>query len=78
MLLSGKIVYNSVGGMMKCVVLDISDGGAKLRPADTLHCPDRFSLKVGNQYARDCRVVWRRGRQIGVKFELAQTCAVAA
>jgi len=72
-LVSGTIVYNGNADIMICIVLNISDGGAKLRPADALHCPDRFSLKVAGQPARDCKVVWRRESQIGVKFEPAQT-----
>ena len=67
-LLSGKIVYNKSSCVMNCVVLNISDGGAKLRPADIVHCPAEFALRVVGQRPRDCEVVWRSQDTLGVRF----------
>jgi PilZ domain len=64
----GVIVYGRERYKMSCILLDISDGGAKLVPADILNCPDRFSLTVTNQPTRDCEVVWREHGHVGVKF----------
>lgn len=64
----GKITYGRHHRSMYCVVLDISDDGARLVPANILVCPNMLSLKVGDQPARDCKVVWRRKTQMGVKF----------
>ena len=66
--MSGKIVYNNNSCVMNCVVLNMSDGGAKLRPADIVHCPGEFALRMPGQRARDCEVVWRKQDVIGVRF----------
>ena len=67
-LLSGKIVYNNSSCVMNCVILNMSDGGAKLRPADIVHCPLEFALRVAGQRPRDCEVVWRSQDTLGVRF----------
>ena len=69
----GTIVYGRDRRSMSCILLDISDDGAKLVPADILDCPDRFTLKVADWSARDCKVIWRQGTLMGVKFELSQS-----
>ena len=55
-----------------CEVLDIFEGGARLRP---LMCapdvmPDRFTLLLSScgKVRRACRVAWRSGSQMGVQF----------
>lgn len=54
-----------------CALFDISDTGARIDVMDSKCVPDRFMLMLsGNGKARRaCRVVWRKPRQIGVKFE---------
>ena len=64
----GTIVYGRHRRSMSCVILDISDDGAKLVPANIFNCPDRFSLKVADQPDRDCVVVWRDHSHVGAKF----------
>lgn len=55
-----------------CEVLDISEGGARLRP---LMCapdglPDRFTLLLSScgRVRRTCRVAWRSRSEMGVQF----------
>lgn len=50
---------------------DASDLGACIDAEDAAIVPDRFTLLLsGNGKARrTCRVVWRKPRQVGVKFE---------
>lgn len=67
-LLSGRIVYNNSSCVMNCVVLNMSDGGAKIRPADIVHCPTEFALRVVGQRPRNCEVVWRSQDTLGVRF----------
>lgn len=67
-LLGGKIAYNNNSCVMNCVVLNMSDGGAKLRPADIVHCPGAFTLRLPGQSPHDCEVVWRKQDVIGVRF----------
>lgn len=55
-----------------CDILDISDGGARLRPllvAPKL-LPEKFTLLLSTcgRVRRDCRVVWRSRSEIGVEF----------
>ncbi len=55
-----------------CEILDISEGGARLRP---LMCapdllPDRFTLLLSacGRVRRTCRVAWRSKSDLGVQF----------
>jgi hypothetical protein len=55
-----------------CEILDISDGGARLRP---LMCapkvvPEKFTLLLSScgRVRRSCRVVWRSRAELGVQF----------
>jgi hypothetical protein len=53
-----------------CIVMDISDRGAKLAVESGGDIPENFTLllSVEGGASRCCLVVWRAGRQIGVKF----------
>jgi hypothetical protein len=54
---------------LRCVIWDISDGGARLTAARKVEdLPDRFSLITSEAVARNCRVIWRNGRFIGIAF----------
>lgn len=53
---------------MDCVVLDLSDDGARIRPADALTCPDEFHLATKEGGRVTCKVAWRRNDLIGVLF----------
>ncbi len=64
----GYIVYGRDRRLMHCVLHNISDGGAKLGPANIHNCPDRFFLHIANQPPRDCKVLWRKPTHLGVKF----------
>ena len=51
------------------MITDISEGGARLY--SNIDMPQKFTLSVsGDDGAarRDCRVVWRLGRELGVEF----------
>ena len=54
-----------------CVLSDISDTGARIDIDDSKTIPDHFLMLLsGNGKAkRKCTVVWRKPRQVGVKFE---------
>ena len=53
-----------------CALADISESGARIDIDDSTIVPDRFPLFLsGNGKARRvCTVVWRKPRQLGVKF----------
>jgi hypothetical protein len=55
---------------MRCVLDDISDGGARIGLADrTTSLPRNFTLALyKGSVRRECEVVWSNGRFIGVRF----------
>jgi len=55
--------------LVRCVLWDISDGGARLTAARNVDdLPERFSLVLSENEERDCRKIWRNGRFLGVAF----------
>ena len=62
------IVFNNGHCTMGCQIVDMSDTGAKLMPADILLCPKEFVLKPQIGEPRNCEVMWRRGTKIGVYY----------
>jgi hypothetical protein len=53
-----------------CVVQDLSTSGAKLTIDDhnTLPAKLRLAFSRDARTGRNCEVVWRRGRTVGIKF----------
>ena len=62
------IVFNDGHCTLGCQIVDMSDTGAKLMPADILLCPKEFVLKPQIGEPRNCEVMWRRGTKIGVYY----------
>ena len=54
-----------------CVVADISDIGARLQVENAKTVPDHFVLllSASGKPKRKCRVIWRKGEEIGLEFE---------
>jgi hypothetical protein len=65
---SALIVFPGGYCTMPCHVLDTSDAGARLKPADIILCPREFVLKPLIGLPRDCEVVWRKGTTLGVRY----------
>jgi hypothetical protein len=60
------------GGAIDCTVRNLSETGAALEVVTPLFIPDRFTLFVQADHSkRACRVVWRKEKRMGVKFEEA-------
>lgn len=57
---------------MDCVVIDISAGGACVFVNGQSDIPDRVTFLHGGA-KKSCRVVWRRGRRIGLEFRTGRT-----
>jgi hypothetical protein len=64
----GKIIYSGSSCMMDCLVLDLTEGGARIKPADIMICPEEFVLKIQYSPLRNCEVVWRKNTELGVRF----------
>jgi hypothetical protein len=53
---------------IECVVRDISQTGARLILGSIPDLPETFSLLLSKDVTRNCRVIWRKDKQIGVSF----------
>lgn len=60
----------SGGGVIDCIVRNLSETGAALEVVSPLFIPDRFTLIVPtDQLKRRCQIVWRKQKRIGVAFD---------
>jgi PilZ domain len=65
---AAKIMLPQSDAAIDCIAINVSDGGAQLqvRAADL---PEVFVLHFADSgKRRHCRVVWRRGSEVGVAF----------
>jgi len=62
------IVITEKQPKIECVVKNISDTGCALQVATTIGIPQDFDLMIGG-VRRRCRVQWKAGTKMGVKFE---------
>jgi len=68
-ILGGGVISFAGGNCsMECIVLDQSEGGARIRPSDIVNCPDEFLLATKDGGRVACEIVWRRNDLIGVRF----------
>jgi hypothetical protein len=54
----------------ECHILDVSSRGAKITVQAPSQVPARFELAIfrNDEKRRLCKVAWRRGKMLGVKF----------
>jgi len=63
-----KIILPQSNAPLDCIATNVSDGGAMLHIRGA-ELPDIFVLHFNDSgRQRHCRVVWRRGAEIGVAF----------
>lgn len=66
---SGTIAFGGRQSTLPCTVRDISATGARLRTENPLIVPDTFELLIDlDGLEADCKVIWRRNAEVGVKF----------
>jgi hypothetical protein len=53
---------------IECSVTDLSQGGARLSFDCSRILPDEFRLSLENGVRRLCKVVWKKGNEVGVAF----------
>jgi hypothetical protein len=51
-----------------CVLVDISNGGAKIAGVRAHTIPDEFRLRTPLGHRRSCRVIWRTEDTLGVAY----------
>ena len=63
--------------LLPCAVRDMTLKGARLRAPDVA-LPDEFTLRLdaSSSLKRRCKVIWRRGFSVGVKFVQAAAAAI--
>ena len=70
----GMIIFNDRCSTLSCTVRDLSETGARLRVAKGAAVPDRFDLSVDTDgLDAPCTVAWRKGEEIGVRFDSLPT-----
>ncbi|MFQ5466920.1 MAG: response regulator [Kiloniellaceae bacterium] len=65
---SAQIVYQNANCVMDCTVMDMSQGGAALKPADPFQCPKNFDLRLKSGPTHPCETCWQYGGKVGVRF----------
>jgi PilZ domain-containing protein len=69
LLKAGKISFGG-GAAFDCTVRNLSESGAALEVISPVGIPEHFTLVVAADHRHfSCRVVWRKERRIGVRFE---------
>ena len=53
---------------MDCVVLGVSDSGAKIRPAGVKTLPENFEMRGPSQTPYVCKIVRRKANYLGVQY----------
>ena len=54
--------------LVRGILSDLSERGARLSLSAETHIPLKFTMIFPSSGARQCRLVWRSGREIGVQF----------
>jgi PilZ domain len=65
-----EVVFAAHEPPARCIIHDLSDGGARISfDTPVANLPRAFTLVLfKNSAQRNCRVVWAKGRFVGVKF----------
>ena len=66
-------VWADPGGLapvVDCMIVDLSNSGARIASVDGATIPDAFTIAVNRQNELGAAIVmWRVGNEVGVKFE---------
>lgn len=66
---AAEVLFGSDEPRTRCVIWDISEGGARLAVAyPIMNLPPRFTLLLEGKIQRKCEIVWTDSRYVGVKF----------
>lgn len=67
--LKGGSIMFGVAAAVDCVIRNMSETGAALEVESPVGIPDEFRLLIKPEFLkRNCRVVWRSAKRIGVAF----------
>lgn len=62
----GQVAF--VGATLRCVILDVNDGGARLRLAENVRVPELLILRIGGGPDRAAKPRWQQASELGVQF----------
>lgn len=71
-LLSGKLAYGE-GLSLDCAIREESETGARIIVGSHMIPRDVILVSVTKGVAYEAQVVWRRGKEVGLKFERAHS-----
>lgn len=63
-----KIFFRNGSCQMACTIVEISNKGARLFPADAMLLPNEFELLISPGTKVKCEVIHRSANEIGVRF----------
>jgi hypothetical protein len=64
----GSIIFG-VAAAIDCTIRNLSEAGAALDVNSPVGIPDDFTLLIKPEFVkRNCRVIWRSAKRIGVEF----------
>jgi hypothetical protein len=66
---TGKLLYGGFNPIVfDCLIIDMSDGGARIETSVMIGVPEVFSLRTNENTVRKAHRRWAFGNQIGVEF----------
>lgn len=66
------VAVNERAPRAECVIVDISNSGARLVVDTTIDLPKEFLLMLSRNVSRRCTLVWREDRKVGVRFRVME------
>lgn len=67
--LKGAKIVLGASSLLDCVVLDLTNSGARIKIPNTVNLPDKLALTFdGGHTCRQCWVAWRKLNVAGVEF----------
>jgi PilZ domain-containing protein len=63
-----SLAKNEQAPRQDCIVYDISHAGARILIDREVELPSDFLLLLSRNVTRRCKLVWRKERQVGVRF----------
>lgn len=68
-----QIVFRNGYAVIDCIVLDLSEGGARLKLGNLLALPNRFELRMENAPPQIASICYRAPEVTGVRFIFDET-----
>jgi len=65
---NARILFDDGRREMSCVIIEMSNTGARLHPADPQALPESFDLEIAPGEDVTCEIVHRADLEIGVRF----------